>query len=33
VLRDLKARGMGAPRLLAADGHPGIWSALAQIYP
>jgi putative transposase len=33
VLRDLKRRGMGAPRLLMADGHLGIWSALAQIYP
>jgi putative transposase len=33
VLRDLKNRGMGAPRLLVADGHLGIWSALAQIYP
>jgi putative transposase len=33
VLRDLKARGMSAPHLLVADGHLGIWSALAQIYP
>lgn len=33
VLRDLKRRGMGAPRLLVADGHLGIWSALARIYP
>lgn len=33
VLRDLKSRGMRAPRLLVADGHLGIWSALAQIYP
>lgn len=24
---------MGAPHLLVADGHLGIWSALAQIYP
>jgi transposase-like protein len=33
VLRDLKARGMKAPRLLVADGHLGIWGALATIYP
>jgi len=33
VLRGLKARGMKAPRLLAADGHLGIWGALATIYP
>jgi len=33
VLRDLKARGLRAPRLLAADGHLGIWGALAQLWP
>ena len=33
VLRDLKARGLRPFRLLVADGHLGIWSALAQIYP
>lgn len=33
VLRDLKARGMNAPRLLVADGHLGIWGALANVYP
>jgi putative transposase len=33
VLRDLKARGLKAPRLLVADGHLGIWGALAAIYP
>jgi putative transposase len=33
VLRDLKRRGMGTPRLWVADGHLGIWSALAQICP
>ena len=33
VLRDLKARGLVAPKLTIADGHLGIWSALAQIYP
>lgn len=33
VLRDLKARGLRAPQLTIADGHLGIWSALAQVYP
>lgn len=33
VLRDLKRRGLRAPQLTIADGHLGIWSALAQIYP
>ncbi|MGH7550607.1 MAG: IS256 family transposase, partial [Gemmatimonadota bacterium] len=33
VLRDLKARGLAAPRLTIADGHLGIWGALAEIYP
>ena len=33
VLRDLKARGLGAPKLTIADGHLGLWSALAQVYP
>ena len=33
VLRDLKARGLGAPKLSVADGHLGIWSALAQVWP
>jgi len=33
VLRDLKARGLGAPKLTVADGHLGIWSALAQVWP
>ncbi|MGI0128550.1 MAG: IS256 family transposase [Thermoplasmata archaeon] len=33
ILRDLKARGLRAPRLTIADGHLGIWSALAQLYP
>lgn len=33
VLRDLKARGLNAPRLLVADGHLGIWSAAAEIWP
>jgi transposase-like protein len=33
VLRDLLARGMRAPHLVVADGHLGIWSALAQVLP
>ena len=33
LLRDLKARGMNAPRLVVADGHLGIWGALAAVYP
>lgn len=33
LLRDLKARGLGAPKLTVADGHLGIWSALAQVWP
>jgi len=33
VLRDLKARGLRAPKLTIADGHLGIWSALAAVYP
>lgn len=32
-LRDLKARGLKAPRLTIADGHLGIWGALASVYP
>ncbi len=33
LLRDLKARGMDAPRLVVADGHLGIWGALTSVYP
>lgn len=33
VLRDLKARGLEAPKLTVADGHLGIWSGLAAVYP
>jgi transposase-like protein len=33
MLRDLKARGLGAPKLTIADGHLGIWSAVAQVWP
>ncbi len=33
VLRDLKARGLQAPRLVIADGHLGIWGAVATVFP
>jgi len=33
VLRDLHGRGLRAPRVVVADGHLGLWAALAQIYP
>jgi transposase-like protein len=33
VLRDLRARGLKSPRATCADGHLGIWSALAEIFP
>jgi transposase-like protein len=33
MLRDLKARGLGAPKLTIADGRLGIWSAVAQVWP
>ena len=33
LLRDLKARGMRAPRLVIADGHLGIWGAVATVFP
>jgi putative transposase len=33
LLRDLRARGMRVPRLVIADGHLGIWSALSQVLP
>ena len=33
LLRDLKVRGLRAPRLLVADGHLGIWGALGTVFP
>ena len=33
LLRDLKARGMNEPRLVAGDGNLGLWSALRNIFP
>lgn len=33
LLRDLKRRGLKAPRLVLADGHLGIWGALSEVWP
>lgn len=33
VLRDLKRRGMGSPRLVVGDGNLGLWGALGQVFP
>jgi len=33
VLRGLKARGCSEPRVLAADGHLGIWTAVGTVWP
>lgn len=33
LLRDLKRRGMAAPKLAAADGALGFWKALREVYP
>ena len=33
ILRDLKSRGLGLGKLTIADGHLGIWSALAEVHP
>jgi putative transposase len=33
VLRELKARGLNAPKLVIGDGHLGIWGALANVFP
>ncbi|HXH25901.1 MAG TPA: IS256 family transposase [Vicinamibacterales bacterium] len=33
ILRDLKRRGLSAPRLVIGDGHHGIWGALAAVFP
>ena len=33
LLRNLKQRGMNYPRLVAGDGHLGIWAALRNVYP
>jgi putative transposase len=33
LLRGLKERGLSWPKLLVADGHLGIWSAVSQVFP
>jgi transposase-like protein len=33
VFADLKERGLETPKLLVADGIPGLWSALAEVWP
>src|SRR3989454_6699554 len=33
ILRDLKRRGLRAPKLVVGDGHLGIWGALAAVFP
>ena len=33
ILRDLKHRGLRLGKLTVADGHLGIWSALAEVHP
>lgn len=33
LLRDLKARGMTAPKVAMADGALGFWAALRQVFP
>src|SRR5207249_3378245 len=33
ILRDLKRRGLQAPKLVIGDGHLGIWAALAAVFP
>jgi transposase-like protein len=33
LLRDLKRRGMPAPKLATGDGALGFWAALRQVYP
>jgi len=33
VLRDLRARGMQAPKLVVGDGHLGIWAGLRTVSP
>lgn len=33
ILRDLKRRGLSAPKCVVADGNLGLWGALAQVFP
>jgi transposase-like protein len=33
LLRGMRERGLAIPRLLVADGHLGIWAAVAEVFP
>jgi len=33
LLRDLRDRGLEAPKVLVADGNLGVWGAVAQVWP
>jgi transposase-like protein len=33
VLRDLKKRGLAAPKLFIADGNLGVWQAISNVWP
>jgi len=33
VFRDLKMRGLKAPKLMTADGNSGVWGALSEVWP
>lgn len=33
ILRSLKTRGMGTPRMVVGDGALGVWGALANVFP
>ncbi len=33
VFRDLKRRGLKAPKLMTADGNSGVWGALSEVWP
>src|SRR5262249_15018462 len=33
VLRDLRDRGLTAPKLVVADGAAGVWAAAAEVWP
>ena len=33
ILRELKRRGLNAPKCVVADGNLGLWGALAQVFP
>jgi len=33
LLRDLRQRGLAAPRMVIGDGHLGLWAGLRNVYP